>query len=433
MAAPAVNNIQSTSSSLTLSYTVPTVTDGRLVVMVGLEDVGNNNPITGVTFGASSLTQDADAVSVLGSNSNRMAIYSLASPTAGTDTITISASNERIGIIAFTLSDCGAKTDSDTDVITSSGSTMTTNVTTVGADNIVVSCTNNSTTSATTNPAGTTAIRNLNSSSTVRFQSFYEDAASAGLVSSTASGFDIRSAMATVSYAPSGGGGPTYSLTLDAGAYAYTGSSVSLAANRALTIDSGSYTYSGSAISLSVGRAITLGAGTYAYTGNAVNVKASRKISIDNGSYSYTGNAVTLTYNPSGGPTYQLTLDAGIYNYTGSASPLAANRKLAIDSASYSYNGSDSQLSAGRAITVTPGSYSISGQDVSLKASRAITIDAAVYDYSGYPVTLSYSGQIISLISGYSVEYKQDDITGDYKLDDVSADYEQDYITARFL
>jgi len=207
MAAPAVNNIQSTSSSLTLSYTVPTVTDGRLVVMVGIEDVGNNNPITGVTFGAAALTQDADAVSVLGSNSNRMAIYSLALPTAGTDTITISASNERIGIIAFTLSDCGAKTDSDTDVITSSGSTMTTNVTTVGADNIVVSCTNNSTTTATTNPAGTTAIRNLNSSSTVRFQSFYEDAASAGLVSSTASGFDIRSAMATVSYAPSAGGG----------------------------------------------------------------------------------------------------------------------------------------------------------------------------------------------------------------------------------
>ena len=154
MAAPAINNIQSTSSSLTLSYTVPTVTDGRLVVMVGIEDVGNNNPITGVTLGAASLTQDADAVSVVGSNAssrNRMAVWSLASPTSGTDTITISASNERIGIIAFTLSDCGAKTDSDTGRYVGQGqtdkSTMTTNVTTVGADNIVVSCTNNSTTS----------------------------------------------------------------------------------------------------------------------------------------------------------------------------------------------------------------------------------------------------------------------------------------------
>ena len=207
MAAPAVNNIQSTSSSLTLSYTVPTVTDGRLVVMVGIEDVGNNNPITSVTFGASALTQDADAVSVVGSNANRMAIYSLASPTAGTDTITISASNERIGIIAFTLSDCGAKTDSDTDVVGGSGSTMTTNVTTVGADNIVVSCTNSSTTSATTNPAGTTSIVNVVASATVRFQSFYENAASAGLVSTTSAFFPARSAMATVSYAPSRGGG----------------------------------------------------------------------------------------------------------------------------------------------------------------------------------------------------------------------------------
>ena len=77
-----------------------------------------------------------------------------------------------------------------------------------------------------------------------------------------------------------------------------------------------------------------------------------------------------------------------------------------------------------KAIAITPGSYSISGQDASLRASRTIAIDAAVYGYNGYPVTLSYSGQIISLISGYSVEYKQDD---------VSADYEQDYITARFL
>lgn len=207
MAAPAVNNIQTTSSSLTLSYTVPTVTDGRLVVMVGIEDVGNNNPITGVTFGAASLTQDADAVSVVGSNANRMAVWSLASPTSGTDTITISASNERIGIIAFTLSDCGAKTDSDTDVVGGSGSTMTTDVTTVGADNIVVSCTNNPTTSATTNPAGTTSIANVVASSTVRFQSFYENAASAGLVSTTSAFFPARSAMATVSYAPSSGGG----------------------------------------------------------------------------------------------------------------------------------------------------------------------------------------------------------------------------------
>jgi len=206
---PQVFNSQATSSSTTLDYTVPSVTDGRLVVMVGKEDVGNNGPITGVTYGAAALTLDAEANSVVGSNANVMAIYSLALPPTGTDTITIATDNERIGIIAFVLNECGEKTDSDVDVVGGSGATMTTNVTTVGSNNIVVSCTNNSTTSTTTDPTGTTPIASVVAAATVRFQGFYEGVADAGPVSTTSAFFPARSAMATVAYAPivSGGGG----------------------------------------------------------------------------------------------------------------------------------------------------------------------------------------------------------------------------------
>lgn len=353
MAAPVVNNIQSVTSSLTLSYTVPSVTDGRLVVMVGKEDVGNNNPITGVTFGAAALTVDADAVSVLGSNSNRMAIYSLASPTAGTDTITIVTSNERIGIIAFTLSDCGAVTASDTDVITSSGSTMTTNVTTVGADNIVVSCTNNSTTSATTNPAGTTSIANIVAAATVRFQSFYEDAASAGLVSSTATGFDIRSAMATVSYAASAGGG-----AFD------------------ITPETGSFSYSGGDIALTVGRSITP----------------------ETGVFSYSGGDVGFTYTPL---ALSITPETGVFSYSGGDIALTVQRGVTPESGVFSYSGSDIDLSVGRVITPESGVFSYSGGDVSFtytpSGSFTITPETGVFSYIGGDLSFTYTRGFVSV------------------------------------
>jgi hypothetical protein len=224
------------------------------------------------------------------------------------------------------------------------------------------------------------------------------------------------------SYDPSAGGG--YSITLDSGSYTYTGGEIQLSVNRKLAIDAGLYSYTGNNVQVSVSRSITLDSGSYSYDGFDSALSAHRKITIDAGEYVYTGNAVTLTYTPSGGGTYSITLEAGAYVYTGQSVNLAANRALSLSSGAYLYQGQSVQLSAHRSISIEGGAYVVTGNSVQLSAHRAITLEAGAYEYTGFPVTLTYSGEIIALISGYRVNYKQDD---------VSAGYEDDYIQAEFI
>lgn len=89
----------------------------------------------------------------------------------------------------------------------------------------------------------------------------------------------------------------------------------------------------------------------------------------------------------------------------------------------YLYAGQELPLRYGRAISIDSGAYTVSGDGIKLSANRAITLEQGSYTYTGSPITLSYSGELIALITGYSVNYAQDD---------VSAKYENDYITARF-
>ena len=198
------------------------------------------------------------------------------------------------------------------------------------------------------------------------------------------------------------GGGATYTITLDAGSYSLTGEDVALLSNKSILLDSGNYSYTGQNVDLIVGRSINLGVGNYAYT----------------------GQDVALVYNPSGGPTYSLPIDAGAYNYSGQDVQLIANRTLSIDGGIYTYTGSNLSLRANRSISIDSGAYVVTGNAVTLSANRAITLDVGNYAYTGSPVTLSYSGEVIALISGYSVNYAQDAAT---------ATYTDDYIKARFI
>jgi len=220
------------------------------------------------------------------------------------------------------------------------------------------------------------------------------------------------------------GGGATYTITLDSGSYSLSGQDVALLSNKLISLESGAYTYDGQNVDLFAGRSISLEQGNYAYAGQNINLLASRSISLEPANYTYTGQDVTLVYNPSGGPTYLLTIDAGAYNYSGQDTQLIANRTLSIDSGAYAYTGSDLSLLANRSISIDSGAYVVTGNAVVLSANRAITLDAGNYAYTGSPVTLSYSGEVIALVSGYSVNYAQDAAT---------ATYTDDYIKARFI
>ena len=220
------------------------------------------------------------------------------------------------------------------------------------------------------------------------------------------------------------GGGATYTITLDSGSYSLSGQDVALLSNKLISFESGAYTYDGQDVDLFASRSINLESGNYAYNGQDVNLLANKSISLEPANYTYTGQDITLVYNPSGGPTYLLAIDAGAYNYSGQDTQLIANRTLSIDSGDYAYTGSNLSLRANRSISIDSGAYVVTGDAVVLSANRAITLEAGNYAYTGSPVTLSYSGEVIALVSGYSVNYAQDDAT---------ATYIDDYIKARFI
>ena len=221
-------------------------------------------------------------------------------------------------------------------------------------------------------------------------------------------------------------------VLFNAGSYLYTGNSADLLANRNVSFDAGSYSYTGSNVNLSFGRNVSFDAGNYIYSGSDVNLLADRNVSFDPGSYLYTGQDLTLTYTPDGGATYTINLDAGAYQITGSDIILAANRAILLDSSNYSYTGESVILATNRKLSLDAGSYAVTGNDVSLLSSRKMLLDAGNYTYAGSPVTLVYSGQIISLIDDYSVNYADDTVKSTYSNDFALAEYSNEFITARF-
>lgn len=122
----AANNVQ-TSGVSTLSYTPSSVTDAVLVVVVGSEDVSNNNPITGVDFGATAMTLGDIGEGINGAHSNDCAIYYLANPGTSAATITVNG-GERQSIVAMTLD--GIDQATPVDVSNGVGYTNETSITT---------------------------------------------------------------------------------------------------------------------------------------------------------------------------------------------------------------------------------------------------------------------------------------------------------------
>lgn len=219
------------------------------------------------------------------------------------------------------------------------------------------------------------------------------------------------------------GGGVTYAISLDAGSYNYAGDTIDLLASRFIGLGAGGYSYSDNDVDLIANRSMLLIAGSYALTGQDASLAASRVMQLDSGSYFYAGYNVDLIYTPIGGSTYTISLDAGIYSAAGVDVDLIANRIITLDDESYIYTEYDVNISVSRTLTLNSGDYAYSGEYLTLLVNRFIALDDAIYAYAGEPAVLTYSGEVIALISGYSVNYKQDGI---------AARFANDYISARF-
>lgn len=135
------NNLQSAINTTTLvGYTPPSLTDSCLVVIVTSEDVGNNDPITNISFGGVNLTEGVIAHSVVGSNAQDVAIFYLVNPLSASGDISVTGS-QRQSIIAMTLDGVDQSSPIDTTGVAEVASTtdLSVSATTSNSNSFAVS------------------------------------------------------------------------------------------------------------------------------------------------------------------------------------------------------------------------------------------------------------------------------------------------------
>ena len=127
-------------------------------------------------------------------------------------------------------------------------------------------------------------------------------------------------------------GGPTYTLTVTAATFIFTGKVVALQTGRRLAITPASF----------------------AFSGKTVGLKAGRKLPVTAGAFVFSGKTVGLTYTPGGGgPTYSVAWLPGSFAFSGKTVGLKAGRKLAVSPYAFGLNGKTVGLVHGSSITYT--------------------------------------------------------------------------------
>jgi hypothetical protein len=194
-----------------------------------------------------------------------------------------------------------------------------------------------------------------------------------------------------------GSGGPTYTLTAEAGSYAITGTAAGLRAARRILAEAGAYSLTGTAANLRLTKRIAAESGSYSITGTAAGFRASRRISAEAGAYSITGFDVAFTR------ARRMLADAGSYLIVGQDVGLRASRRLTLDAGSYAITGTAAQLRRIRLLTANPGSYVITGTAAGLRASRRFTAEAGAYLITGTPAALRRLLRLVAEAGAYSI------------------------------
>lgn len=186
--------------------------------------------------------------------------------------------------------------------------------------------------------------------------------------------------MPTVTWFVPAAGGGAFSLSIESGSFALSGSVVTLRVARTLPIATGSFTETGSNVSLLAARKLAIDAGSFTETGTDVTLRAARTIPISTGSFTLTGTAVSLLRG------YPLTVGSGSFTLTGSNVTLRAARTLTIGAGGFTETGSNVTLRAARTLTIGAGSFTEAGQAVGLLAARKLAIASGSFTMTGKDV-----------------------------------------------
>jgi len=139
--------------------------------------------------------------------------------------------------------------------------------------------------------------------------------------------------------------------------------------------------------------------GSYALTGTTVDFLRAYSLAADVGSYALTGTAVDFVWARS------MVVDPGVYALTGTAVDFVRGYTLVVDVGSYSLTGTSVDLLLGRLIVVDPGAYTLTGTDVTFTLSSTtytLAVDPGVYTVTGTAVTLVAPAMVIVTVGEWS-------------------------------
>lgn len=200
------NNWQAHNGS-SFSYTPSSVSNAVLVAFAYSEDVGNDSPITGMTFGGTGMTAGPLAESVLGSNSNDVGMFYLASPgtSAATLAVTGGSGEGRIKIIAVTLGGTATLSIDGSGTATVSSGTSISDALTASASGMALSGIVKGTESAWAPDYGTLGAGDNTFGSSLYAGASYESVSSGAVSTGWSGASDDRIGLASVIFVESGG------------------------------------------------------------------------------------------------------------------------------------------------------------------------------------------------------------------------------------
>jgi hypothetical protein len=209
-----------------------------------------------------------------------------------------------------------------------------------------------------------------------------------------------------------------YVLSAGYGAFALTGQSTTIEADRLLTASQGAFTLSGKSVTAAAARVVTAGYGAFALTGNSATVAAARILTAGYGAFVLNGKSVTAAaarlLTASYGAFTLSGQSAGMLQYVapvGTASALrpwifvpfqarspstGTSYTLVAQTGYYTLTGKDGTTFAYITMAASYGSFALSGQNVVAVAARVVSAGVGSYTLNGQSVTLLYSSSAVS-------------------------------------
>lgn len=185
------------------------------------------------------------------------------------------------------------------------------------------------------------------------------------------------------------GGGGSYSMPANTGAFVLAGTTAGLVYARRLQADSGTFTLAGTAANLVYGRTMPAAAGSYALAGTDVGMRYTRLMPANTAVYDMAGSSASLLFNRN------LAAESGAYALASSDAGFMYNRRLAADTGAYTIAGTDATLVytpvGGYTLVAETGTYALTGGDAGLIYTRNMAATTGSYAFVGADVTLSYT------------------------------------------